>query len=144
MNQSTPPPTSQRSPLLIALICLLVGAMAGAVIANSVNQRIAAEHAWTRGVMHLLATHSGALGKAVKAGQCGDSHHHLDQLAAIEQDVIPAFSAAQLGPDFESAANKLRDAIAAARQAAPSTCAALSTAIKPVGEACKNCHMQFR
>ena len=139
-----PAPTRRRLSPTLAIICLLVGLVAGAFAANAVNQRINATHAWTRGTMHLLAAHSGALGQSLRAGQCSNATAHLDRLAAITPEIPLAFGADAADPGFTDAASRLQQAVSDARTAAPADCDSLAKVMEPIGAACKNCHQQYR
>lgn len=144
MNDTPPAPTRRRLSPALAIVCLLVGLVAGAFAANAINQRVAAAHAWTRGTMHLMAAHSGALGRGLRAGQCSDAMDHLDRLAAIEPEVLLAFGEDARDPGFTDAAAQLQQAIADARAAEPADCPSLAKVMEPIGAACKNCHQQYR
>ena len=57
-------------------------------------------------------------------------------------DIPAAFKGAE--KPFLEASDKLQGAVGSAVTAAPTSCAALATALQPVDDACDSCHKRFR
>lgn len=128
-----------RSALLI-LLGLAIGIL-GTVFAM---KALAKRNPLPQAVMTVMGHHMGALGQAVKTRQCdaAQANEHLLRLQSTASDLAVAFPGAE--QDFLDHAGRLRTALQGAVQAHPTDCAALATAIKPVGEACESCHQQYR
>ncbi|MGP1665838.1 MAG: cytochrome c, partial [Rhodanobacter sp.] len=93
---------------------------------------------------YAMAYHAGALKEALKTQQCDPTkiQHHLARLQSTATDIVPVFMVGE--KDFTNHANELSERLQQAVQSAPTTCAALATVMKPVGESCKSCHQQYR
>lgn len=128
-----------RSALLI-LLGLVIGILGTVFAMKALSNRNPMPHA----VMTVMGHHMGALGQAVKARQCdaAQMNDHLLRLQSTAADIPAAFPGAE--QDFLDHAGRLRTALQDAVQAHPTACAALAQAIKPVGDACKSCHQQYR
>lgn len=128
-----------RAALLIVL-GLVVGILGTALTYNALHQRTPLP----RAVMTVMAYHMGQLKQSAKAGRCDATTigRHLERLQSTASDVPDAFKSTD--PSFLAAATKLQKAADDARAAAPTTCAALTAALAPVGQACQSCHQQFR
>ncbi len=130
----------QKNAALLLLLGLAIGVLGTVFAMNSLRQR----DPFPRAVMGVMAHHLGALGHAVKTQQCdaAGNREHLLRLQSTAGDIPAAFPGAE--KPFTDAAAKLRTALEQANHADVDSCAALAAAIKPVGEACKACHQQFR
>jgi cytochrome c556 len=128
-----------RSALLI-LLGLAIGILGTVFAMKALGKR----NPLPQAVMTVMGHHMGALGQAVKTKQCdaAQANEHLLRLQSTASDLAAAFPGAE--QDFLDHAGRLRTALQGAVQAHPTDCAALATAIKPVGEACDSCHQQYR
>jgi len=128
-----------RSALLIVL-GLVIGILGTAFTYSALHQRTPLPKA----VMTVMAYHVSQLGHAVKAQQCDAKaiRTHLDRLQSTAQDIPAAFKGVEA--PFLQAADKLQGTVKDAVTAAPTTCAALATALQPVEDACDSCHKRFR
>ena len=128
-----------RSALLIVL-GLVIGIVGTVFAMNALHERQPYSHT----LMMTMAHHAGALSAAVKAQQCdaAQAQHHLTRLLETQGDMTEAFPG--VDQPFKDEIAKLHEKTQAALQAAPATCAALATAIKPIGETCQSCHQQYR
>lgn len=126
--------------LLLVVLGLAIGAL-GATFTLSALHRGTPYH---KAVMAVMDHHIDALRANMRAKQCDAkvSAAHLARLREDAGDVREAFGDADQG--FSQAADKLTTALDGAVAAAPATCEALATALKPVGEACHECHQQYR
>ncbi|QWT20942.1 cytochrome c [Bacillus sp. NP157] len=126
--------------LLLVVLGLVVGAL-GATFAISALRQATPFH---DGVMAVMQHHMGALRGNVRAKQCDGkaSALHLARMRQDAGDIGEAFPGTDAG--FGEAAGKLTQALDGAIAAAPATCEALATALKPVGDACSSCHQQYR
>jgi cytochrome c556 len=128
-----------RAALLI-LLGLVIGALGAGYAVNALNAR----DPLPRAVMTVMDHHFDALRDAVKSGRCEAAavRGQLAGLQAVAADVPAAFPGVER--DFLDHAERLGKAITDAANAAPADCPALAAALKPVGEACKSCHDQYR
>ena len=135
----TPWNEAMRVALLIVL-GLVIGIMGTVPVMNALSQR----NPLPKAVMVVMDYHMGALGDALKTNRCdaAQTHAHLLRLQSTAADIAPAFG--DVEQPFLDDAGHLQSKLAVAVQAAPLDCAALKAAIKPVGEACKSCHQQYR
>lgn len=127
-------------PLLLVILGLVTGAM-GATFALSALHQGTPFH---RGVMAVMQHHIGALRANVRANQCDAkaSTIHLGRLRDTAGDIREAFP--DMDAAFYTAGDRLATALDGASAASPASCAALATALAPVGEACQGCHRQYR
>jgi len=127
-----------------AALMILLGLVIGVIGTVNVMNALAARNPMPKAVMTTMGYHVGELKKALKANQCEAAavQHHLARLQSTASDIVPVFGIADKG--FTDDARKLQDQLQQAVQAAPASCAALTQAIEPVGEACKSCHQQYR
>ena len=128
-----------RSALLIVL-GLVIGILGSVFTFSALQQRTPLPKA----VMTVMAYHSSELHHAVKAGQCDAAAiaTNLARLQSAALDIPGAFKGVER--PFLDASDKLQGTIGSAVTAAPATCAALATALKPVDDACDSCHKRFR
>jgi cytochrome c556 len=130
---------SMRVALMI-LLGLVIGIIGTVNVMNVLSER----NPMPKAVMHTLGYHVGELTRAIKADKCEATaiQHHLARLESTASDITPVFGMDD--KDFGDHAQQLQDHLAQAVQAAPTTCAALAAALKPVGESCKSCHQKYR
>lgn len=128
-----------RAALLIVL-GLAIGIIGTVFGMNAIKQRNPFPHA----VMVVMAHHVGDLRNAVKAQRCEatQNREQLGRLLTVSTDITAAFPGVEQG--FTDEALHLQNQIQAAVQAAPADCAALTAALKPVGETCQSCHQKYR
>jgi len=128
--------------LVLLIIGIALGALTASTLINAVNRRAA----YPRGVMQVMQHHFGTLRDAVRAGQCkGPSTAlHADRLRSLADEVEPSvFADATADPPFREYLLRLR----AALDEMPSTdgdCKALTPIIAKIGNACDECHRQYR
>ncbi|WP_049622121.1 cytochrome c [Frateuria defendens] len=127
-----------RAALLIVL-GLAIGIIGTVFAMNALRER----DPLPKAVMNVMEHHIGELKQAVKRGQCeaAASHTRLQQMYMASLDVEPAFAGTE--PDFLALAGKLRETLHGAAQAVPADCPALEATIKPVLQACHDCHQKY-
>ena len=125
---------------LMILLGLVIGIIGTVNVMNALNER----NPMPKAVMHTMGYHMGGLTRAIKANQCDapKMQHHLARLESTATDITPAFGMDD--KDFADHARQLQDHLQQAVLAAPTTCAALAAAIKPVNDSCKSCHQKYR
>ena len=128
-----------RAALLIVL-GLAIGIVGTVFAMNALSQRNPFPHA----VMAVMAHHSGELRNAIKAQRCeaASNKEHLERMLSTSADIVPAFPGVDQA--FADEAAQLHTHLQAATQSAPTDCAALAAALKPVGDACQSCHQKYR
>jgi hypothetical protein len=127
------------------LICLIVGLLAGALMASMAANAIAQRHAWPRGLMNVMQHELVDARGAARAGKClapamPAAAAHLQLLAT---DLEPAV----LAPDakdrvFSQYASEMREAIA--HWDPKADCALQTDALTKVANACEACHRDYR
>ncbi|MEO5812027.1 MAG: cytochrome c [Rhodanobacter sp.] len=127
----------------VALLILL-GVVIGIVGTVNVMNALRARNPMPEAVMTTMDYHMGELRNAIKAKQCNAPAiaHHLQRVRSTASDILPVFHIDE--KPFTEAATQLQDRLQQALQAAPTTCATLVAAIKPIGETCKSCHQDYR
>jgi cytochrome c556 len=127
-----------------AALLILLGLAIGALGATFALNAWRARDPLPRAVMDLLGHHAGQLKQTLKSQRCDADgiRHQLSQMQAVSGDIDAAFAGADA--TFFHAADELRVAVNGALRAAPADCASLARAVKPIGDACENCHRQYR
>lgn len=128
-----------------ALLLVILGLAIGAVGATSALSALRQGTPFHKGVMAVMDHHVGALREEMRANTCEAKavSGHLNRLRETAGDVREAFGdGTEAG--FGQAADRLSASLDDALAAAPATCAALSAALRPVGEACQSCHRRYR
>lgn len=128
-----------RAALLIVL-GLAIGIIGTVFTMRALDER----NPYPNALMVTMGFHRHQLQQAVKGQHC-DAAANLDQLQHMQMIAgdIPAVFPDAPQP-FQDLASHLRTALQNAAQSAPSDCPALVTALKPVDQACKECHQQYR
>lgn len=128
-----------RAALLI-LLGLAIGILGTIPVMSALSER----NPLPKAVMTTMGYHMHQLQGELKGQQC-EAAPSLDQLQHLQMtaaDITAAFPDAP--QPFLDHASHLRSALQAAVQAAPTDCKALAAALKPAGEACQDCHRQYR
>jgi len=125
-------------------LMIMLGLVIGILGTVNVMSALDARNPMPKAVMHTMGYHMGELGKAMKAGQCeaASIQHHLQRLESTSTDIVPVFGIDE--KSFTDKAAELHTHLQQALQAAPTSCAALAVAIKPIDDTCKSCHQQYR
>ncbi|GLQ94244.1 cytochrome C [Dyella acidisoli] len=128
-----------RAALLIVL-GLVIGIIGTVFTMRALSER----NPFPEALMVTMGFHRHQLQQAVKGQRC-EAAANLDQLQHMQMIAadIPAVFPDAPQP-FNEIATHLRSALQSATQAAPADCPALAAALKPVDEACHQCHQQFR
>ena len=128
---------------LVALILgLLVGALLTVIAVNSLKKGTA----YPNGVMAVMAAQMGQLDGSIKAKACAgqDLEANLGTLAALGNDLEPAFLPTADDAAFSQYAADYRAAVDTALAAAPADCEEASKAMNAISATCKACHQQFK
>lgn len=125
-------------------LMILLGLVIGVIGTVNVMNALSARNPMPKAVMDTMGYHVGELKNALKAKQCDavKVQHHLARLQSTASDIVPVFGIDE--KDFTDDASQLQTHLQQAVQAAPATCEALATVLKPVGDTCKSCHQQYR
>jgi hypothetical protein len=129
--------------LILAVIALLVGAMAGLAAANALAKR----SAHSRAVMVVLARHHDALRASTDETQCTGEQaaRRLAQVDFAAREIDFAF-----GPwladssGFARRSGEFQRLAAAAAVAPIASCAALAARVAELGQGCQDCHRDYR
>lgn len=121
---------------------LVVGAMLTVIALNSLKKGTA----YPNGVMAVMSAQMGLLDARLKAKACAgpDLEANLGTLAALGNDLEPAFLPTPDDAAFSRYASDYRAAVDAAMAAAPADCEAASKALNAISATCKACHQQFK
>jgi hypothetical protein len=129
------------------LLGLLLGVLAGAMLALFYANLSRAQGAYARGVMVGMQHHYDALRRQLADPQCPPtaSRIPLSRLRSLSTEVVPAFiEAREPGPDFEQRHRALLAAIDAALAAPPADCVGLNAVVQDLRDRCEACHLAFR
>lgn len=128
-----------------ALLLVILGLAIGAIGASFALSALRQGTPFHKGVMAVMDHHIGALRADMRANTCEAKavNLHLGRLRETAGDVREAFGTG-MDAGFGKAADHLAETLDQAIAAAPASCAALSEALRPVGDACQSCHRQYR
>jgi hypothetical protein len=127
------------------LVCLIVGLLAGALMANISSNAIAVRHAWPRSLMNVMQHELVDARGAARAGKCttpavSAAAAHLQLLAT---DLEPALLAPGVKDRVLSQyANEMRTAVA--HWDPNADCPHQAEALTAVANACEACHRDYR
>lgn len=128
------------------LVCLIGGALFGALMTLTAANILSQRNAWPRALMTVMQHELGQARDKVRGGQCAipevaSSVAHLRLLSA---DIEPALLAPGAHDRvFSQYARDLRDAIAAF-EATGNDCAVRGQALTKVADACEACHRDYK
>lgn len=127
--------------IALLVLGLVLGAATAAVVVNALARR----DAYPRGLMAVLQHHYGGLREAARSGRCdADAWHDKMLLGELAAEIEPAVAPdATTAAPFREYAGRLREAIAELPDA-PASCPQLRAAVTRVGNACEECHHQYR
>lgn len=127
------------------LVCLIGGALLGALIAVTIANILGQRNAYPRALMNVMQHDLGQTRDLVHAAQCAtpEASAVVERLRIVAGAVEPAL----LAPDahdrvLSQYASDLRDAVAAL--AAAPDCAARSQAVTQLSHACDACHRDYK
>jgi hypothetical protein len=127
------------------LICLIVGLVAGALMASMASNAIAQRHAWPRGMMNVMQHELVDARGAVRAGQCAApalpaASAHLQLLATdLEPALLPPGTKDRV---FSQYASEMLTSIRAWDPQAD--CPHQAEALTAIANACEACHRDYR
>jgi hypothetical protein len=126
-----------------ATLLIVLGVAIGIISAAFATSVFRSRNPLPKALMNVMEYHIDGLKQSVASGQCeaGASRLKLQQMSMASIDVEPAFAGAD--PDFLHLAGRLRGVLADAAQASPADCHALDATIKPVLQACHDCHQKY-
>lgn len=126
-----------------ALVGLLIGTLAGAMVALPVANSQRLRHAWPRGLMAVMDHDLRQLRDASSADACDlDAlRPRLERLSSLSADSVAAFRAVD-DAEFVQLEGKLATRLAQANASAD--CATLQTHLEQVERACEACHRVYR
>lgn len=124
------------------LVCLLLGLMIGAIAATTAANILARRDAYPRALMGVMHHELETARKAAQQQPCGEDGHAMTKLALLANDIQTAMPDGG-NPDrvFDLYVRKLAEAI---NTAATAECAQRSAALTAVGNACEDCHRDYR
>jgi len=125
--------------ILFAAALLLIGGVLG----NGIARYSARQHQHTRAVMALAQFHLDRLAQAARAGQCPDFGQERERLSRVYDELLQAFplTLAQ-DPEFRKRADALRDAVQGPTPM--HDCSNAHADAKAIGDACEECHREYR
>ena len=127
------------------LVCLIVGLVAGALMASMAGNAIAQRHAWPRGLMNVMQHELVDARGAVRAGQCAlptlpAASAHLQLLATdLEPMLLPAGTKDRVLSQYIS---EMRTSVGAWDPKAE--CPRQAEALTAIANACEACHRDYR
>jgi len=129
-----------------SLIALLVGVFMGGMLTVVALNSLRKGTAYPNGLMAVMTAQMGQLDEQVKAKSCNAEAlaPNLATLAALGNDIEPAFMPTGDDARFSSLAGDYRAAVGLAISAASADCEAASTALNAISVTCKACHQEFK
>lgn len=127
------------------LVCLLLGALFGALLAMTASSALQRRNAWPRAMMIVMQHELAGARDAVRQNRCSDpalptSRAHLALLADdLERALLPKDGKDRVLSQY---ASDMRAAVAAWQPDA--ACAAQAEAVSKVSQACDACHRDYR
>ncbi|MBL8298986.1 MAG: hypothetical protein JNN30_11660 [Rhodanobacteraceae bacterium] len=127
-----------------SLLILIAGALIGALVTFSMANALHQRNAWQRGVMNLLQHHLGELRRLQRTGSCSATltAPHLLRMAQTSADISP--SRPNEKPDYHAQAQRFLSLNHRLATEAPSACPDLDAALQEIGNACQDCHRDYR
>jgi hypothetical protein len=128
------------------LVCLIGGALFGALMTLTAANILRQRNAWPRALMTVMQHELGQARDAVRDGHCtapetASAVAHLRLMAAdIEQALLPPGARDRV---FSQYAQDLRDAISA-YEASGNDCAVRRDALTKIADACDACHRDYK
>ncbi len=130
-----------------ALICILIGLLAGAVLTSMLMNTLSKGTAYPKGVMAVQGHHFGALNQLAKDNRCSSAEiqPHLITLRIVSSDIEPAFkSLAEEDVQFGRYGADLRRVLDLQLAKSINNCADLATSSSAIKQACENCHRDYK
>ena len=127
------------------LVCLIGGALLGALLALTLSSILRERDAWQRSLMTVMQHEVGRARDLIHAGQCTapEAASAASHLELISKDIEPALLAPDTrDPVFSRYAEDLRKAIGTFESAAD--CASRRDALTQISNACDACHRDYR
>ena len=127
------------------LVCLIGGAILGALVAVTIANILGQRNAYPRALMNVMQHELGRARDLVHANECTspDANAAGEHLRMMAGDVEPALLAPGTHDRvFSQYASDLRDAVAAFGAAAD--CPARAEAVTRIGHACDACHRDYK
>ena len=128
------------------LVCLIGGALFGALMTLTAANILSQRNAWPRALMTVMQHELGQARDTVRDGRCAapDTASAAAHLHLMAADIEPALLAPGAHDRvFSQYARDLRDAIAAF-EATGNDCAVRRQALTKVADACENCHRDYK
>lgn len=130
-----------------ALIYILIGLLAGAVMTSMLMTTLSKGTEYPKGVMAVQGHHFGALNKLAKDNRCSSAEiqPHLITLRIVSSDIEPAFkSLSEEDVQFGRYGADLRRVLDLQLAKSINNCADLATATSAIKQACENCHRDYK
>jgi hypothetical protein len=126
--------------IMVAVLCLMLGAFLGNGLARMTAQR----HQHTRAVMGLAQFHLDRLTAAARGGQCPGFNQQREHLLTVYDELLQAFPLAYAqDSEFHTRADALRDVVQTP-DGAVRTCDNAAADVKKIADACDACHREYR
>ena len=126
--------------IVLCVLCLLLGGLAGSSLADHFARR----HQHQRAVMWLAQLHLDRMTAAARAGKCQDYDTERSRLGFAQEELVLAFPLAYgQEADFRTQADALGKAVQNARVEG-TACSGVQTRLQPIHDACEGCHRDYR
>jgi len=129
-----------------ALVTLIIGLVAGVLFTVIAMNTLRKGTAYPNGVMAVMSAQLGQLDQRLKAEACGkdDLAGNLQTLAALGNDIEPAFLPTADDVMFSTYAGDYRAAVDRALAVPAASCADADKALDAINATCTACHTQFK
>lgn len=124
------------------LVCLLVGLLAGALVATTAANILGRADPYPKALMNVMKHELESANSAAASLQCEDDRYAMSKLAMLVGDIEVAFPVGQT-PDrvFHQYVENLRKAI---YKAGDAPCQLRAEALTGLKNACDDCHRDYR
>lgn len=129
-----------------SLVALVVGLLMGGLLTVIGLNSLRKGTAYPNGVMAVMAAQMGQVDARIKEKACAseDLAAPLATLAALGNDLEPAFLPTADDEAFSKYAGDYRAAVDAAADGAFADCGEANAALNAISATCKACHQQFK
>lgn len=130
-----------------SIIVLLVGLVAGAVLATTAIGALAARDRYPAAVMVVMQANLTALQRGLRTQDCGlpGAERHARQLAALATEIPTAFAMNEReSADFMRSRALFEDAVGTMLANPPADCEALNRSVTAIAQSCDSCHNGHR
>lgn len=144
--QDKRPPSAAGRYLFLFLLGLVMGIVAVVMLLRTLESRKTWRDHYPHASMQLLSAHVAQMREKIDANRCNptDILPHLQSLRSLGNDFEAALPDLRDDQRFTKHAGQFRATLDAALGSPPLNCAGATETASSIGNACKECHQDFR